>query len=677
LEGTLLGDLKSFQARFIALRQAIVLDGMTQSVPFSDKDLTTLSERIAKEGTSFVKVTLPIVGKALDSGLVTGQFICPANFRTKRNTRLPILCFAVFREIFDDEGVLLKNPNSTTIYFLRQFLLLDAKLVIESTPEQKEQAVQGFKARQEALRKVRIQRDHPVLHRAKWLLGRVLSNLDLSDITPGHGPGAVAEKIDRFERWDFLAWPAKAERHYPYLVYGSHSLEASLARGKGIPLLKTMDTRCCLVPKDFKGPRLISAEGVVNQYLQQGQMKAIMQYVDRHPILSRSIQLRDQTRNQKMAQHAVENGLITLDLSNASDTVSTTLVWYLLSEVPLLRRQLMSTRSDYMVYNTTDRTKIVAFAPMGSATCFPVETLVFWALSMASLMLVRSQAVHKAKQTSASWDQFLRELSSQMSVFGDDIIIPDDAFDVLVGTLTSVGCSVNASKTCYRTPFRESCGTEWMYDTDVTIIRNRRYHYEDSRKFKDYPVLLGLQRKFFLQGLYNTAELCENWAREIYPVVTLSFVDFRRKANEDRMVYGISGPPISFDRFDEHRTLAVALPHAEYYSGRNSGVFEGSRPSPYFTRQAFALDSYPACLGWQANIDAGMPIRYNRDYQRMEFRIPVEYHLVRNWTTEGYPRLLARVLGDSTDRIAIRDRKIKMAWSYLPYLSPLSRSRLG
>jgi hypothetical protein len=56
----------------------------------------------------------------------------------------------------------------------------------------------------------------------------------------------------------------------------------------------------------------------------------------------------------------------------------------------------------------------------------------------------------------------------------------------------------------------------------------------------------------------------------------------------------------------------------------------------------------------------------------MEFRCPAEFQNCKAWTTEGYPRLMARLLSDSADRIAIRDRKVKMAWSYLPFITSLS-----
>jgi hypothetical protein len=651
-----LGNLKSFQTRFIALRQQIVADGKRNGVPFHDKDLHNLLERVEKEGTSFVQVTLPLLGRALDRGLVTGQFNCPANFAMKRESRLPRLFYSVFQTVFNNEGTIISEPFIPSISYLRQMLLLDAKLITQPSAKQQESAFQGFVERQERLRNLSFPIDHPVVRRAQWLLGEVLHRLDLSTIEPGHGPGSVAEKLTREERWDFRTWPLKAERQYPYVVYGTPSIRASLERGSGVPLLKTMTTRCCLVPKDFRGPRLISAEPTVNQYLQQGQMKAIMQYVDRHPILGRSIKLRDQTHNQRMAKRAYANGLVTLDLSDASDTVSTVLVWYLLARVPKLRRQLMSTRSDYLSYEGK-KVKIVAFAPMGSAVCFPVESLVFWALSMASLGHVRSLSGFPDERESLAFD---------IAVFGDDIIIPEDALSTLLTTLSAVGCSPNMSKTCYATPFRESCGTEWHNGIDVTIIRNRRYHYDAEKNISDYPGLLELQRKFFLRGMFSSAKLCEEWAREIYPVLTIPISVFPCVASR-RLGDGVTKVRVIDELIRATRgqyrckLLSSLFARADYH------LFGGDDADAYFNRQSFASDSYPVAIGWSGSACTSLPTRWNSAYQRLEFRVPVLHQQSMNWKSEGYSRLFARLSSDSTDRFVNRDRKIKMTWVYHPY----------
>jgi len=688
-----MGDLNSVLRRFVALRKSIIDDGVTSGVPFCVKDSQTMLERAKSEGSSFFKVTFSVLGKALDRGLIDGNLKIPASFGAKRDTCLPRFCYAVFRTIFDDRGILLANPNLSSVFFLRQLLLFDSKLLTEPSLEQRKLAVDGFEQRQKTLRKVRVPVDHPVVLRAQKLLGSVLRNLDLSVIDPGHGPGGVADGLDRFERWDFTEWPYKAGRWYPHEKYGSSSFKALCELGAP-NIRREMNTKCCLVPKDFKGPRLISAERTVNQYLQQGQMKKMMQYIESHRLLRKSIRLKDQTFNQRICQKAYEDGLVTLDLSNASDTVSATLVWFLLAEVPKLRSQLFCTRSDFMIYENR-KIKIAAFAPMGSATCFPVETLVFWALSLASVRHVTSFWPYPISRVRSP----LEEASSSVAVFGDDIIIPSYAMDTLVGTLQSVGCEVNTSKTCFQTPFRESCGSEWYNGIDITIIRNKEYQYDDRKKLIDYPALLSLQRKLFLRGLYSAAALCKDWAREIYPILTVTYRDIPNPGGVDH----------NFTSWGD-------IFRGKYVFGgftKRSSLVQSSRSACAFPSvmgrlelEAYPADTFPAAIGQYTSLDSGVRVRYNRSYQRYECRLPGVFQRTREWPSpksvvellspplrqEGlsadrseeasrllcpvdglltpqrqvYARYLARLAGDSVERIAIRTFEVKLAWTNLP-----------
>jgi len=631
-----MGDLNC-HGRVLALRRAIAADGRINGVPFSDLDLLYISNRLSNEGSSFIKVTLPDLGRALDLGLVTGHFACPIAFGLRKDSLLPRLFFEVFQRIFCDNGDLrpLSEVHINSITYLRQILLVDSKLVFEPTSIQRNQAVDEFSDRMRNLKKLRLPKGHPVLKEARRLLSKYLSHLDLSDITPGHGPGATAERLDKFERWDFVSWPSKAERYYPYVSYGSHSIRAILEKGRYIPLTRESCTRCCLVPKDYRGPRLISAEHTVNQYLQQGQMRAIGTYIARNRILSRSIKLNDQSFNQLRAKSSFQTGHATVDLSAASDTVSVALVWYLLADLPRLRSFLMATRSDYLCYRDK-KIRISAFAPMGSATCFPIETLVFWAISMASLKLCSLVPATNACPISDY------DLAGEICVFGDDIIIPDRSLTTLIGTLSSVGCSVNTSKTCWQTPFRESCGSEWFNGTSVTITRNRRYYYSND-DIGSYPVLLSLQRRFFSTAMYCTADLLLDWAKELSPVAVI---------------------PIS--RIMSSRALSSYMNF--WLDSRTQSQQYFIADNDYVSYQFVPLDMYTVALGFYEDISPNISLRYNKNYQRYEIRVPTEFQRSRSWIRGGYPRLLARLLHDQTDRIAIRGVKTKMAWTVVPLL---------
>lgn len=667
---------KNVQEHFVALRRAMVADGATRGVSFLEKDLTFLYESIEKEGTGFIYLTLPQLGRAVDQGLVTGTFTCPSNFRLKGKTKLPLFLNTVFKKVFGNDGVLLCNPHIESMRFLRQFLLFDGKVEKPPTKEQEVLAIQGFKQRQATLRKVKLDVSNPVLELAQCYLTRVLSKLSLDDIIPGHGPGAVAESYKRDTRWEWKSWPSQAERFYPFVPYGCPSPSLALGMCTGVRLEREPQTRCVLVPKDFRGPRLISAESASTQYLQQGQMKALMQYVDHHPILGRSIQFRDQSRNQERAYWACDGQSVTLDLSDASDTVSVPLVWYLFSGVPSIRRRLMATRSSCMRMPDGTLQKIVAFAPMGSAVCFPVETLVFWSLAIGSLALTRlTRPAYRGASLDKRVDGSLKELSSIVGVFGDDIVIPSDAYETLVATLLQVGCRPNMSKTCYATPFRESCGAEWFNKHDVTLIRNRKILYENIDKISNQTSMLELQRRFYVRGSYHTAEYFLGMGLRKGPIVerrVISNSDLFRVTACGRTFF----QPHALD--GHHEYLFHELRNRQHGAAQMPRCDTRQRECP-FCRETYddsykgirlcklcegnyPIDVLPCSFGYVDQCYTGLKTRWNKDLQRFEFLHRRHIQKCRPWAASDYARLIARVNGDYIERIPLRGFSQKRGW---------------
>jgi len=485
----------------------IIDDGLLQNIPFDESDRILIRLRTGEEGVSFLKNVLPSLGKALDRGLVSGIFRAPTSFA--RNGELPIFCRSVFLRIFEIDGTLRSTPDLKCIRYLRQLLLLDSKTWEFPTPESCTRAWTAFKQRQRDLEKSLLP-NHPVVTLAAEIMQKVLNKLDLDSIIPGHGPGAVAEGLAQDARWNFTYWSKTSEGRYPWRMHGTPYLCPLLSRRP--PLKEGLTTRVVLVPKDYRGPRLISVEPQVHQYLQQGQMRAIYKYVARSSFLRRSIRFEDQTLSQMRARTSVDDGTFTLDLSEASDRLSAVVVWKLFSRLPRLRRALFATRTPFATYQG-ERVRLRCFAPMGSATCFPVETLCFYSLALASAKYAQTCVLGRHAANSWSW----RNLANQVTVFGDDIIAPDFCREILLGTLESLGCVPNMDKTCFETSFRESCGAEWFGRDSVTIIRNRRVPF-GHLSISDVPDIVALQRKFFLADLHCCASYLLGLARKLFPV---------------------------------------------------------------------------------------------------------------------------------------------------------------
>jgi len=201
------------------------------------------------------------------------------------------------------------------------------------------------------------------------------------------------------------------------------------------------------VPKDAMTHRAIATEPVLNGYLQKG-----VDQVMRKRLLRVGIDLRDQSRNQLWARIGSrigdgDDGLATIDLSSASDSISIELCrnllppeWFeFLNSLRSHEFELMGRRQTYQ-----------KFTSMGNGFCFPLETLIFASLCHASRTAVRS--------------------TERFIVYGDDIVVSTSMFRPLTQLLRVCGFKVNPKKTFSRGPFRESCGADWYEGEDVRPI---------------------------------------------------------------------------------------------------------------------------------------------------------------------------------------------------------------
>jgi len=88
------------------------------------------------------------------------------------------------------------------------------------------------------------------------------------------------------------------------------------------------------------------------------------------------------------------------------------------------------------------------FSSMGNAYTFELESLLFWSVAMCC-------CEHLSVETGS------------VCVYGDDIVIPVEAYDLLVEVLTHLGLLVNSKKSYKEGPFRESCGADYYRGFDI------------------------------------------------------------------------------------------------------------------------------------------------------------------------------------------------------------------
>lgn len=191
-----------------------------------------------------------------------------------------------------------------------------------------------------------------------------------------------------------------------------------------------------LVPKNWKTDRTIACEPTGNLALQL----ALDEYIkERLPHLG--VDLSSQCKNQWMAHAGSEDdSFVTIDLSQASDTVALNTVCQLLPHewfkfADDIRCPLGSGFQQVFKYEK--------FSSMGNGCTFTIETLIFAAFCKA----VNSKA---------------------FAVYGDDIIVPKQDWPRLKALLDHFGFIVNEEKSYTEGPFRESCGSDFMHGVDVT-----------------------------------------------------------------------------------------------------------------------------------------------------------------------------------------------------------------
>jgi hypothetical protein len=205
------------------------------------------------------------------------------------------------------------------------------------------------------------------------------------------------------------------------------------------PEIEIHHGKLTFVPKDARSKRPVVVEPVLNGFFQKG----VGLYLKRRLLSVAGINLLDQSINQNLARIGSEDGsYATIDLSSASDTVSLGVVRLLLPEEWF----------DFLLGLTTGKLQIGTdvrelhkFSSMGNGFTFELESLLFWSVAKACSELLG--------------------LESDVSVYGDDIIVGSRAYNLVYESLTALGFFVNSEKSFAAGPFRESCGADWFKGT--------------------------------------------------------------------------------------------------------------------------------------------------------------------------------------------------------------------
>lgn len=212
------------------------------------------------------------------------------------------------------------------------------------------------------------------------------------------------------------------------------------------------------VPKDATTHRAIAIEPMMNVMVQLA-VGSLM----KERLRPAGCDLKDQSRNQELA-HAgsVEEGFYcpaTMDLEMASDTCALELVRELLPDDWFA--VLDSLRSRYgRLPEGKGTIEWAKFSSMGNGFTFELESMIFYAFAQSVSDLTGTTAYYA--ETFGPTFRY-----GQVSVFGDDIIVPGSCVDMLRRALRFVGFRVNEKKSYSSGPFRESCGSDFFNGSPV------------------------------------------------------------------------------------------------------------------------------------------------------------------------------------------------------------------
>lgn len=322
---------------------------------------------------------------------------------------------------------------------------------------------------------------------ARLLWRHVTTRWDYRDIKPSHGPGAVADAKRGYHKWEAIdrGGSRLCDKIYPVSEFFCPSpgtfVHAWASRDlieRDLGTWQDSVAKLAVVPKDKRGPRIICTQPAWAMWIQQGQRRNLEATIERSRLITTSRFKRGVSSSIKF-DNQEQNGLLallssrtrehaTIDLKDASDLVSWGLVRYLSNKEVSLA--LAASRTTHVRLPNNELVKLHMFAPMGSAMCFPVESLVFWAIATAA-MHVRRGVEYEALCRDRAVAKTVLNSESQCFVFGDDVIIPREECEFVCERFRELGFVPNSGKTFAEGFYRESCGVDAYKGARLDICR--------------------------------------------------------------------------------------------------------------------------------------------------------------------------------------------------------------
>jgi hypothetical protein len=502
---------------------------------------------------------LPLLGKAVDTALSNGTALNVEGFTL--HNRVPKFLGWLLELVFDSHGVELANANPVALKHFRQFVYLLYKLELPHDETTCKKVVESFVEVDDELPLYAAAcRTHPCIPKAREIISRIFGTLDGRDILPRHGPGAVSTGEKTCEKTLFKRIFTGLEQFYPFTEYFCFNLNHVSDTCHSFDSLELSDkptAKVVLVPKDSRGPRLISCEPLEIQWIQQGLGPKLESYIKTSKISGGFVNFDDQTINGDLALSGSRDGeWVTLDMKEASDRVSLDLVQSLFDYTPKLLELLLATRSTHTCLPDGRIVKLNKFAPMGSRLCFPIESICFYSLILSVL-----QMKYKCP---------LKKLRGLCYIFGDDIIVRRADYADVLQILPLFGLKFNQQKCCTQGLFRESCGVDAYKGVIVTPVRLKTVWSHRRRTPESYSSYVAFRNAMYGLCNFRVTSYIERHLRSVYGEIPYTNLGIRNPNGS--IVACASAPSLYSDSALSHqlnikmkRRFNSALQRFEYH----------------------------------------------------------------------------------------------------------------
>ena len=464
-------------------------------------DINTFCRRLANEGLPFVTKKLAALGKSFDASLGTGVFTWDTKSFSKDPVSkvVPEFLRSLTLRVFDENGLLLAQPCYRAVRFIRTFCFLFYKLEQDGDWDE-EGIMDKFEESDDAVVTGALLNEH-LQNRLRHSFSTVFADFSFEKLVGRHGPG-VSSNVSRGEKWSYYP-PNSAVIEKFGRSFFNHPDEIRVMNmllfvhallGIDPTTAYKPTAKMLLVPKDSRGPRVISCEPVEHMFAQQSLKDYMVSALETHPKTAGRFNFTDQTVNRSLVErHSVDKEYSTLDLKDASDMVPNSVIMDVLPKD--LGAYVSACRSEWTLSPKGDRfRKLNKFAPMGSALCFPVMAayLYFGVTAFLSMELGVPESS-------------LRDVY----VFGDDLVVPTEYAHLVMHAIQALGLIVNKDKSFVNSRFLESCGMDCLDGVCVTPFRIKKLKIGEARR----PSGKVVESPDTLVHLIKVANLCQT----IYP----------------------------------------------------------------------------------------------------------------------------------------------------------------